>query len=429
MSISLDDLSSNLSFTTGGKSRTGRATFLPEPERRPRRVHRHLRRRPHRRAARTPSRGGCRSAWPTGLPGSSSATTAARPGSTTARSSRTSASTPSSAGRSASTASSPPASTRCAGGRGTSRPGSRTWTSTASTPRSTSPPSCPASRASACSSPPRTPSWPWPRSGRGTTGTSRSGRAPPRSRIIPCQIPWLLDPELGAEEIRRNAERGFKAVTFSEGPQALGLAVAAHRALGPRHAGLRGDGHGGQPPHRLLGHVARHRRRRPCRHRRRPVLRLRHVRGRRLAVLPDPGALPRAPDLHVGGRHRLGGRAARPPRPHARLPRHVRHLDTRHRPHPVGGAAPQLLVLRRGGSLGVRPARPHRRRQHPPRGRLPALRLDVAEHPGQDPRRRSAACRQTTSARSPGRTPPASTATRCRRRYRPTRTPTDPNAY
>ncbi|HET6810900.1 MAG TPA: amidohydrolase family protein [Acidimicrobiales bacterium] len=42
-------------------------------------------------------------------------------------------------------------------------------------------------------------------------------------RIIPCQIPYLLDPEVGAAEIRRNAERGFKAVTFSEGPQHLGL--------------------------------------------------------------------------------------------------------------------------------------------------------------------------------------------------------------
>ena len=42
-------------------------------------------------------------------------------------------------------------------------------------------------------------------------------------RIIPCQIPYLLDPEVGATEIRRNAERGFKAVSFSEGPQHLGL--------------------------------------------------------------------------------------------------------------------------------------------------------------------------------------------------------------
>lgn len=42
-------------------------------------------------------------------------------------------------------------------------------------------------------------------------------------RIIPCQIPWLLDPAVAAEEIRRNAGRGFKAVTFSEAPQMLGL--------------------------------------------------------------------------------------------------------------------------------------------------------------------------------------------------------------
>jgi len=42
-------------------------------------------------------------------------------------------------------------------------------------------------------------------------------------RIIACQLPWLLDPELAAAEIRRNAERGFKAVTFPELPERLGL--------------------------------------------------------------------------------------------------------------------------------------------------------------------------------------------------------------
>jgi len=42
-------------------------------------------------------------------------------------------------------------------------------------------------------------------------------------RIIACQIPWLLDPELAAEEVRRNAERGFKALTFTEAPHLLGL--------------------------------------------------------------------------------------------------------------------------------------------------------------------------------------------------------------
>jgi hypothetical protein len=42
-------------------------------------------------------------------------------------------------------------------------------------------------------------------------------------RFIPCQIPWLRDPQVAADEIRRNAERGFTAVTFSEGPDKLGL--------------------------------------------------------------------------------------------------------------------------------------------------------------------------------------------------------------
>lgn len=42
-------------------------------------------------------------------------------------------------------------------------------------------------------------------------------------RMIPCQLPYFLDPEVGAEEIRRNAERGFKAVTFTEAPHLLGL--------------------------------------------------------------------------------------------------------------------------------------------------------------------------------------------------------------
>jgi predicted TIM-barrel fold metal-dependent hydrolase len=42
-------------------------------------------------------------------------------------------------------------------------------------------------------------------------------------RIIPLQIPWLCDPEVAAGEIRRNAERGFKAVSFAENPANIGL--------------------------------------------------------------------------------------------------------------------------------------------------------------------------------------------------------------
>jgi predicted TIM-barrel fold metal-dependent hydrolase len=43
-------------------------------------------------------------------------------------------------------------------------------------------------------------------------------------RFIACQLTWLLDPELAAREIVRNAARGFKAVTFTENPAKLGLA-------------------------------------------------------------------------------------------------------------------------------------------------------------------------------------------------------------
>jgi predicted TIM-barrel fold metal-dependent hydrolase len=48
-----------------------------------------------------------------------------------------------------------------------------------------------------------------------------AGRYP--DRIIPVQLPWLLDPVAAAAEIRRNAERGFRAVTFPELPERLGL--------------------------------------------------------------------------------------------------------------------------------------------------------------------------------------------------------------
>jgi predicted TIM-barrel fold metal-dependent hydrolase len=43
------------------------------------------------------------------------------------------------------------------------------------------------------------------------------------TRFVPQQIAYLRDPEVAAAEIRRNADRGFKAVTFSEAPYKLGL--------------------------------------------------------------------------------------------------------------------------------------------------------------------------------------------------------------
>ena len=42
-------------------------------------------------------------------------------------------------------------------------------------------------------------------------------------RMIPCQLTWLHDPALAAEEVRRNAARGFRAVTFPEAPHEAGF--------------------------------------------------------------------------------------------------------------------------------------------------------------------------------------------------------------
>jgi predicted TIM-barrel fold metal-dependent hydrolase len=42
-------------------------------------------------------------------------------------------------------------------------------------------------------------------------------------RFISCQLPWLRDVEVAAAEIRANAERGFKAVSFAENPETLGF--------------------------------------------------------------------------------------------------------------------------------------------------------------------------------------------------------------
>lgn len=42
-------------------------------------------------------------------------------------------------------------------------------------------------------------------------------------RIIPLQLPWLMDPVVAAAEVRLNAARGFKAVSFVEQPVNVGL--------------------------------------------------------------------------------------------------------------------------------------------------------------------------------------------------------------
>jgi len=42
------------------------------------------------------------------------------------------------------------------------------------------------------------------------------------TRFIPSQLPWMNDAHVAAEEIRKNAARGFTAVSFSEAPHKVG---------------------------------------------------------------------------------------------------------------------------------------------------------------------------------------------------------------
>jgi predicted TIM-barrel fold metal-dependent hydrolase len=54
-----------------------------------------------------------------------------------------------------------------------------------------------------------------------------------RNRFLPCQLPWLADPEIAAQEIYANAERGFTSVSFSENPEGLGYPNVYQRHWDP----------------------------------------------------------------------------------------------------------------------------------------------------------------------------------------------------
>jgi hypothetical protein len=71
-------------------------------------------------------------------------------------------------------------------------------------------------------------------------------------RIIPLQLPWLADIAVAAAEVRANAERGFKAVSFPEFPPRPRLPLHLHRGVGSLLRRLRGDRHRGLPAHRGL---------------------------------------------------------------------------------------------------------------------------------------------------------------------------------
>ena len=206
-------------------------------------------------------------------------------------------------------------------------------------------------------------------------------------RIIPCQLPWLLDPEVGAKMIYENADRGFHAMTFSENPAMLGLPTIHSGYWDPLMAACADTGtvvnlhigsSGTSPsttddaPPDVQG-----------------VLFFAYA----ITAAVDwlySGVCTRYPDLKIclseGG---IGWVAGLLDRLDHMLSYHEMYgtwRDAGRGTDSLGGAQAELLVLRRRGSVVIHPARADRRGQHPSRGRLPALRLHVAAHPAHDSR-------------------------------------------
>ena len=133
-------------------------------------------------------------------------------------------------------------------------------------------------------------------------------------RIIPCGITFLADPETGAAEIRRNAERGLPV---GHSPRTTASDRSAEHLLwllGSDRRCVRRDRDGHLAPRRIVGHAG-------------------HGSGRPMVALGatlfgqmslsacaewiwsgPAGALPGHQHRHERRRHRLGGHAARPAR-------------------------------------------------------------------------------------------------------------------
>ncbi len=199
-------------------------------------------------------------------------------------------------------------------------------------------------------------------------------------RFIACQLPWLLDPDLAAAEIRRNAERGFKAVTFTEGPDKLGLPSLHSGYWEPFMQACEETGtvvclHVGssstvpdtspEAPPDTIG-----------------VLFFGYAMFYAVDWLYSmiPVRHPGLQHLHVRGWCGLGRRPPGPARPHIALPPALRDVDG-DRPHPGRSVEAKLLLLRHRRPVRLPAGGAHRGRATAGRVRLPAPRLDLAGHP------------------------------------------------
>ena len=229
-----------------------------------------------------------------------------------------------------------------------------------------------------------------------TTGTSRSGPARTPTASSRARSRGCSTPRSRPTRSARNAARGFKAVTFPENPEQLGLPSLHTGYWDPFLAACEETEHGRVPARRVVGRLADH---------------VDDAPADSIGVLFFGYAMFAAVDwlyskipvrfpnikicLSEGGIGWVAG-PARPARPRRQVPGDLRHVGG-HRPHAARGAAAQLLVLRDRRPVGVRRARPHRRRPHP--ASRPTTRTPTP--PGPTPRRscgaRSGTCRVPTA--------------------------------
>ena len=231
--------------------------------------------------------------------------------------------------------------------------------------------------------------------------------------MVPMGITYLADPEQGAQEIRRNAARGFTAVTLPEMPHRIGMEPIFSSWWDPIIAAC-AETDTVDLPARRLDRRRRHAQGRTDGAARRDAVRpalVERVRG--MAVVGLRGEAPRPEDHHERGRHRVGGDAARPAREHRR-PFGLRPLLPG-RPAAGRGPAPQLLVL--DDRRPVDAVDPRAPSASTTSRSSPTTRTATA--PGPTPRPCSPTCSArsptTRSRRSRTRTRPDCSAIRCRR--------------
>ena len=191
-------------------------------------------------------------------------------------------------------------------------------------------------------------------------------------RFIPCLAPWLADPVIAADDIRRNADAASRPCPSPRIPRSSVFHRSTPITGSPssRRAPDRDDD---QPSRRLVLGDLSALDRLTAQHHERPLRHEFDAGHDRLVVLPCDDSSPRIAGGALRERNRLGPRPHRPPRLGRRLSG-LHHLAQRlghGRRHSESGLATRLLVHEHLGPCHVPSAGPHRRRQGHDRGGLP----------------------------------------------------------